>query len=159
MSLKENPQYDAHNRKFFPLKNSAPLTKQLLSLQMGRESYQLHQHYQGLLLKVLPPSWQHKIYFERIEKGQWHLLVGNNEDAFKLRFLQNEISQALNQYLNQSAQLRIHVQPMLWQIIPQTRRPIHIKSARHYDEKQAEQAIKQGLIKLQNKINGSSQSH
>lgn len=155
MSLKEYPQYHAENRHFFPLKNSASLAKQLLRGQMGQHNYQLHEHYQGLLLKVLPPSWQHKVYFERIEKGEWHLLVANNEDAFKLRFLQSEITQALNQHLNQAARLRIHIQPSLWQLIPQTRRPIHVKNARSYTEEQAKLSIKQRLDSLQQKINGS----
>lgn len=145
MSSKETPQYEADKRRFLPLKNSNPLIKQLLSQQMGSQHYHLHEKYQGLLLKVLPPAWRHQVYFEKIEKGEWHLLVANSEAAFKLRFLHNEISQALNQYLSKPIRLRIHVQPNLWQIIPQTRRPIAVKSARAYTEAEAEQSIKRFL--------------
>lgn len=141
MADKEMPQYQADNRHFLPLKNSNPLIKQLLSQQIGAEQYRLHEKYQSLLLKVLPPAWQHQIYFDRIEKGEWHLIVASNEAAFKLRFLQQEISQALNQYLEKPARLRIHIEPQLWQRLPQTRRPIQVKSARQYSEAEAQDAI------------------
>ncbi len=139
----EKPQIAPRNRSNVPLEKSHPLLQQLIEKELLHQPAQkIHHRYQGLLSSCLPDYWHHRVFFRSISSGCWHLCVATQADAFKLRFLLPEVNERLNQHLTNPTKLKIHVNPDLWKCIPQTRRAIKVKSARHFSSQEAETIIK-----------------
>ncbi|SUO93313.1 hypothetical protein [Suttonella ornithocola] len=83
-----------------------------------KPEFQLHQRYQSILMHHLPKSWRHRVLFQNVSNGIWTLSVADNAQAFQLRFMLPEISQALAEHLPNPPKLKVQANPALWKHLP-----------------------------------------
>lgn len=143
-SKKEYPQYQAQNRYHYPLKpcqNLIQRTLYSLSDSEERKKFKNKQYYQKLIDEKLRPNLRHRVYFSEIKNGIWQLWVSNSKDAYALRFLLPLLSEELGKHLPKAPKLAIRIEPMLWKIIPQTRKKIHYKKAREFTPEEAKKSV------------------
>lgn len=136
---------------FNSLNRQASITELIEELSQKTEfttsSHLLDKHlgYQKILLKCLPSTFQHQIFFAGIEQGIWQLWVSNPTTRFQLNFVLPEIADRMQTYLPRRPHFYIRVYPNLWREVKPYRRPIQVPTAREYNATEAKCAIERYL--------------